>query len=108
MWINRGQIVEKVANETIGRAEVGNGCHHCERGKPIDRFSSRAGADFRLCLECVLDWWPGKDVIWWEERHNVFADHIAEAIKAAREREFNEMMRSRLGDEARKALHVGG
>lgn len=61
-----------------------------------------------MCLECVLGWWPGKEVAWWEERHNVFADHIAAAIKAAHDWEFDDLMKSRLGKEARKALHVGG
>lgn len=90
-------------------AAVGNGCSHCERGKPIEQIKGRwGGRQINLCLECVLGWWPGKDVTWWEERHSVFADHITDAIKAARDREFKELMQSRLGAEARQALGIAG
>lgn len=95
--------------EETGGAAVGNGCAHCERGKPVEQIEGRwGGRQINLCLECVLGWWPGKDVTWWEDRHNVFADHIVKAIKAAHKREFDALMKSRLGKEARKVLHVGG
>ena len=95
--------MEKAQTEERAGAAKGNGCAHCERGKPIEEISSRAGG-FELCLECVLGWWPGKDVAWWEERHSVFADHITMAIKAARQREFDRLMFSTQGKDAREAL----
>lgn len=50
-----------------------------------------------LCLECVLAWFPGRDVAWWEDHHAPFADHVAEAIKRAAAREFEELMKKTKG-----------
>ena len=68
-------------------AVVGRGCDHCENGKPIERIKSRAGL-VELCLECVLLWFPGRKVAWWEERHAPYADHLGDALEAAREKAF--------------------
>ena len=68
------------------QARKGRGCAHCEEGHPIYRVRSPAGS-FRLCLECVLLWFPGRGGDWFEEHHRHFADHLDEALKRARERE---------------------
>lgn len=53
----------------------GNGCDHCIPGRPIEKVRSR-GHIIKLCLECVLGWFPGYGVAWWEERHAPYADYV--------------------------------
>jgi len=53
---------------------VGHGCDHCEMGKPITEVWSRAGT-VRLCLECTMLWFPGRDGQWFEERHTSLSKH---------------------------------
>lgn len=68
-------------------AEFGRGCWHCEVGVPVERIESRRGV-IALCLECVLLWFPGKTVEWWEARHRPFRDHVGEALKRSRKKEW--------------------
>lgn len=65
--------------------DEGAGCHHCVPGVPIERIETRHGT-VALCLECVLRWFPGKDVHWWEDRHAPFLDHVKERFKRERQR----------------------
>lgn len=75
-----------MVKEGAGLAPKGNGCAHCEGGYPIFRVESQAG-NFHLCLECLLDWFPGKDTAWFEARHAPFRDHLAFRRKQAIKRE---------------------
>ena len=68
-------------------ATEGHGCHHCEVGVPVERIESRRGKVIALCLECVLLWFPGKTVEWWEACHTPFLDHVDEALRRSREKE---------------------
>ena len=61
-------------------AAFGRGCQHCETGVPVEKIKSRAGF-IRLCLECVLLWFPRKSVSWWEARHAPMADHLSDKIE---------------------------
>ena len=61
------------------QAPLGRGCQHCEPGVPVEKVKSRAGF-IHLCLECVLLWFPGRAVDWWEARHAPFVDHVRNAI----------------------------
>ncbi len=80
------------------RAARGRGCAHCERGQPIEDIETAGRRiKFSLCLECVLVWFPGKDVAWWEDHHAPFADHVVAAIQRAAAREFEELMKSTKG-----------
>lgn len=54
-------------------ANFGKGCWHCETGRPIEYIDRIA-----LCLECVMLWFPGRSVEWWEARHTHYADHESE------------------------------
>lgn len=67
-------------------AEEGCGCAHCLVGRPIEKVNSRYGL-VELCLECVLLWFPGRSVAWWEERHAPYRDHLSDAVKRSEERE---------------------
>lgn len=68
-------------------AAMGRGCHHCVVGVPVEHIESRRGKVLALCLECVLLWFPGRTVTWWEARHTVFLDHVDEALRRSREKE---------------------
>lgn len=50
---------------------------------PIDHTRSMASGRVSLCLECVLDWFPGKTVTWWEGHHAPFADHAGDRLERA-------------------------
>ena len=76
-------------------AAFGRGCTHCEVGHPVEEIKSRAG-HIHLCLECVLWWFPGKSVAWWEERHAPFADHLSDKIEEVLERMYQEALAARL------------
>lgn len=69
-------------------AKFGRGCQHCEVGVDIEEVETKDGARVRLCVECVLDWFGGKDITWWEANHGVFSDHVSDRIRAARAREW--------------------
>lgn len=76
-------------------AVIGNGCTHCEPGHPVETIQVGRGKHkviITLCLECVMLWFPGKTVAWWEARHAPFKDHIAAALRkaAAKERQQND------------------
>ena len=58
------------------RAAEGRGCDHCPVGRPIEYIKTRGGRVIKLCLECVLRWFPGRTVAWWEERHAPYSDHV--------------------------------
>lgn len=60
-------------------ATVGRGCDHCETGVPVEKIKSRLGV-VELCLECVMLWFPGRTVAWWEGHHVPFSDHLDDAI----------------------------
>ena len=68
---------------------IGNGCHHCERGIPIDYFKTKAGV-LALCLGCVMAWFPNKDVAWWEAQHAPYRDHVQDRIDAVLARQHSE------------------
>jgi len=74
-------------------AAIGRGCCHCEVGVPIEFIRYRGGT-VALCLECVLKWFPGKTVDWWELRHAPFLDHIDEALKRSQEKEKADLMKA--------------
>lgn len=77
------------------RVTMGKGCAHCEHGHPVEKLEGSWGdRQIKLCLECVLAWFPGKDVTWWEDHHAPMADHVADAITAAHEREYEQLMAS--------------
>ena len=61
-------------------AAEGRGCSHCETGYAIEEVRSPAGT-VHLCLECVMRWFPGKDVAWWEARHAPLLDHVEMALR---------------------------
>ena len=63
-------------------AAFGRGCWHCETGIPVEEVRAAAGI-IVLCLECVMLWFPGRRVDWWEQRHARLADHEGDAIRAA-------------------------
>ncbi len=71
----------------------GLGCNHCEVGRPIERIKSRAGL-IKLCLECVLLWFPGRAAGWWEERHAPYSDHLGDSLDAAAEKECREAVKA--------------
>ena len=100
-WISPGQIVDRLM---MLKAALGRGCAHCERGQPIEDIEivernklTGRWIKFSLCLDCVLDRFPGKDVAWWENHHAPFADHVAEAVQRAPAREFEELMKRTKG-----------
>ncbi len=68
-------------------AKFGRGCQHCEVGLNIEEVETKDGARVRLCVECVLLWFEGKDITWWEDNHALFRDHVSDRMRAARERE---------------------
>lgn len=69
-------------------AKFGKGCQHCEIGVDIEKIESDGyGRHIRVCLECCMEWFPGKDITWWEANHAPFRDHVSDRIRAARERE---------------------
>lgn len=79
-------------------AAFGRGCTHCELGVPVEKINSWAGF-INLCLECVLLWFPGRAVDWWEAHHAPFRDHVTNAIKRANEN---------AGKQAVSAILLGG
>ncbi len=79
---------------TILKATLGNGCAHCELGKDIEQVETKGYVQhIRVCLECCMQWFPGKDIDWWEDNHAPFADHVGDKIRAARKRELKEWER---------------
>ncbi len=68
-------------------AKYGRGCQHCEVGVDIEEIETKDCARVRLCVECVLVWFEGKDITWWEANHALFRDHVSDRIRAARKRE---------------------
>ncbi len=62
---------------------TGKGCDHCVVGRPITYVENRGGRKLSLCLECTMWWFPGRDITWWEDRHQPFKDHVREALKRA-------------------------
>lgn len=68
-------------------AKYGKGCGHCEVGVDIEEIETKDGVRVRLCVECVLLWFEGKDIAWWEANHAPFRDHVSDRIRAARKRE---------------------
>ena len=72
------------------KTAIGNGCAHCEVGRPIERIEVGRGRRklvIELCLECVMVWFPDKTVDWWEARHAHFQDHVEAALKRSRQKE---------------------
>ncbi len=76
-------------------AAMGRGCTHCERGKPIEQIEGRLGRQIMLCLECVLRWFPGRSVAWWEARHAHLSDHVEDALQRSFDKEANAARRRR-------------
>lgn len=88
------------------RATLGRGCGHCERGEPIEEVETK-GYEVRVCLECCMAWFPGKDTAWWEVHHAPFADHLGDKIRAARERELEAWERWIAGLRSEERVKVG-
>lgn len=65
-------------------AQQGLGCGHCEHGHLLTMVETGHGRGGRrvlkLCLECTLGWFPGRDAEWVEERHAPYGDHVREAM----------------------------
>ena len=84
----------------------GRGCHHCEVGVPIDHIEASRGYIIRLCLECVMLWFPDWTVAQWEAAHAPFGDHVQAAIKLAAERE--KLVNLRAFNESRRQARAAG
>ena len=55
-------------------AKTGRGCSHCETGTPM--CHTRTGTHIvRLCMMCLMAWFPSKSAEWIEERLGLFIDH---------------------------------
>lgn len=75
-------------------APDGRGCWFCEVGVPVEYVHSRAG-NVALCLGCVMRWFPGRSVEWWEARHAPFRDHLGDRLKEAIRRQKQEALAHR-------------
>lgn len=75
----------RTAKEWSGRglAPDSRGCSHCELGTPMAYFQRRYGGVIRLCIDCLMQWFPGKTAEWLEERLSHFIDHVAYAQAVA-------------------------
>ena len=75
-------------------APAGQGCWFCEVGRPVEHVESCAG-NVALCLECVMRWFPGRSVDWWEARHAPLRDHLGDRLRAAFKREMDAALAER-------------
>ena len=57
-------------------AKEGRGCSHCEDGTPMAYFQRVGGGIIRLCVDCLMQWFPSVSTDWIEERLGYFIDHI--------------------------------
>ncbi len=68
-------------------AREGRGCSHCEDGVPMAYFSFGRGI-VRLCIGCLMEWFPGKTAGWLEERLDYYMDHLDYKLAMAQWKEY--------------------
>ena len=59
--------------------------HYGKRLKP--RIGARGGHVVRLCIGCLLEWFPGRSPAWLEERLDYYIDHVDYGLAVAQWKE---------------------
>ena len=50
-------------------------------------FGARGGHVVRLCIGCLLEWFPGRSPAWLEERLDYYIDHVDYGLAVAQWKE---------------------
>ena len=70
-------------------ARAGRGCSHCEPGVAMSWFKTGTHM-VALCMNCLMEWFPGRSVEWLEERLDYYADHVGYKLMKANPRDGEE------------------